>query len=135
MSFDIDEQNCLGQHMQKYEDCTCMSTVPSLSLVRACVCVCVDGLGGGGGGGPQVKARADENRNALDKASNVHNLQEGSHLALGLVGIAQPGEALIWHIDPGLHTPRSCHATSKLSQKLQHEIFGLPWQAQSRPDA
>ena len=39
-----------------------------------------------------------------DKAGNVHNLQEGGHLALGLVQTAEPPEAIVWDVDTSLFT-------------------------------
>lgn len=40
----------------------------------------------------------------LDKSCNVAHIQECWHLALGLVQVTQPGEAVIWHIHTRLHT-------------------------------
>ena len=44
---------------------------------------------------------------ALDEAGNVADLQEGRHLRLGLVQIAQPVETLIRDVDASLRRAES----------------------------
>mmetsp|Transcript_70889 Transcript_70889/g.224431 ORF Transcript_70889/g.224431 Transcript_70889/m.224431 type:complete len:462 (+) Transcript_70889:311-1696(+) len=39
---------------------------------------------------------------ALDQAGDIPHVQEGRDLGLGLVGLAQPVKAVIWHVDAGL---------------------------------